>query len=174
MTEQIKKIYEQFECSGKFVSAQPYGSGHINNTYLVKVDEEAEYILQRLNTNVFKDIPKLMQNKERVCQHIRNKLLRSGVGDITRRYITYYHTAKGKPYYKDYDGNYWTLSLFIKGSRSYDVIPNAEIAYQVEKEYGYSPEEIFSSVFYIFIPFSFFVYVYWKNFIFFSIDIFKY
>ena len=52
MTEQIKKIYEQFECSGKFVSAQPYGSGHINNTYLVKVDEEAEYILQRLKTVV--------------------------------------------------------------------------------------------------------------------------
>ena len=136
MTEQIKKIYEQFECSGKFVSAQPYGSGHINNTYLVKVDEEAEYILQRLNTNVFKDIPKLMQNKERVCQHIRNKLLRSGVGDITRRYITYYHTAKGKPYYKDYDGNYWTLSLFIKGSKSYDVIPNADIAYQIGSGLG--------------------------------------
>ena len=136
MTEQIKKIYEQFECSGKFVSAQPYGSGHINNTYLVKVDEEAEYILQRLNTNVFKDIPKLMQNKERVCQHIRNKLLRSGVSDITRRYITYYHTAKGKPYYKDYDGNYWTLSLFIKGSKSYDVIPNADIAYQIGSGLG--------------------------------------
>ena len=131
MMEQIKKIFEQFECSGKFVAAKPYGSGHINNTYLVEVDEEAAYILQRLNTNVFKDIPKLMQNKERVCQHIRNKLLRGGVGDITRRYITYYHTAKGKSYYKDYDGNYWTLSLFIKGSKSYDVIPNADIAYQI-------------------------------------------
>ena len=131
MTDPIKKIYEAFACNGRFVSAEPYGSGHINTTYLVKVDEEVEYILQRLNGQVFRDIPKLMENKERVCQHIRNKLLRQHISDITRKYITYYHTKKGRPYYKDYDGNYWTLSLFIKGSRSYDVIPNAEIAYQV-------------------------------------------
>ena len=66
MSEQIKKIFEEFSCSGKFVSAKPYGSGHINDTFRVQVDEEVEYILQRLNTGVFKDIPKLMQNSFRM------------------------------------------------------------------------------------------------------------
>ena len=77
--DKLKKIYDTFVSSGRFVSATPYGSGHINDTYLVKVDEDVEYILQRLNSNVFKDIPKLVKNKELVCGHIRNRLIRHKV-----------------------------------------------------------------------------------------------
>ena len=61
--DRIKRIYEAFKSSGQFISATPYGSGHINDTYLVKVDEEAEYILQRINGNIFTDIPKLVRNE---------------------------------------------------------------------------------------------------------------
>ncbi len=134
--DKLKKIYDTFVSSGRFVSATPYGSGHINDTYLVKVDEDVEYILQRLNSNVFKDIPKLVKNKELVCGHIRNRLIRHKVSDITRKYITYFYTDKGNAYHKDYEGNYWTLSLFIKGSKSYDVIPDSQIAYQVGIGFG--------------------------------------
>ncbi|WP_065219293.1 MULTISPECIES: phosphotransferase enzyme family protein [Butyricimonas] len=134
--EKLKKIYDTFVASGQFVSATPYGSGHINDTYLVKVDEDVEYILQKINGNIFKDIPKLVQNKELVCGHIRNRLIRQKVSDITRKYITYFYSDKGKAYHKDYDGNYWTLSLFIKGSKSYDVIPDSQIAYQVGIGFG--------------------------------------
>ena len=55
--DKLKRIYDTFVSSGRFISATPYGSGHINDTYLVKVDEDVEYILQRINGNVFKDIP---------------------------------------------------------------------------------------------------------------------
>ena len=58
--DKLKRIYDTFVSSGRFISATPYGSGHINDTYLVKVDEDVEYILQRINGNVFKDIPKLV------------------------------------------------------------------------------------------------------------------
>ena len=61
--DKLKRIYDTFVSSGRFISATPYGSGHINDTYLVKVDEDVEYILQRINGNVFKDIPKLVRNK---------------------------------------------------------------------------------------------------------------
>ena len=134
--DKLKRIYDTFVSSGRFISATPYGSGHINDTYLVKVDEDVEYILQRINGNVFKDIPKLVRNKELVCGHIRNRLIRHKVSDITRKYITYFYTDKGNAYYKDYAGNYWTLSLFIKGSKSYDVIPDSQIAYQVGIGFG--------------------------------------
>lgn len=88
--DRIKRIYEAFKSSGQFISATPYGSGHINDTYLVKVDEEAEYILQRINGNIFTDIPKLVRNKELVCGHIRNRLIKHKINDITRKYITYF------------------------------------------------------------------------------------
>ena len=89
--DKLKRIYDTFVSSGRFISATPYGSGHINDTYLVKVDEDVEYILQRINGNVFKDIPKLVRNKELVCGHIRNRLIRHKVSDITRKYITYFY-----------------------------------------------------------------------------------
>lgn len=94
--DRLKKIYEMFVSSGDFVSATPYGSGHINDTYLVKVDEDVEYILQRINGNVFKDIPKLVQNKELVCGHIRNRLLRHKVSDITREIHHVFLHGQGK------------------------------------------------------------------------------
>ena len=50
--DKLKRIYDTFVSSGRFISATPYGSGHINDTYLVKVDEDVEYILQRINGNV--------------------------------------------------------------------------------------------------------------------------
>ena len=111
--DKLKRIYDTFVSSGRFISATPYGSGHINDTYLVKVDEDVEYILQRINGNVFKDIPKLVRNKELVCGHIRNRLIRHKVSDITRKYITYFYTVKGNAYYKDYEettGRYHSLS----------------------------------------------------------------
>ena len=49
--DKLKRIYDTFVSSGRFISATPYGSGHINDTYLVKVDEDVEYILQRINDN---------------------------------------------------------------------------------------------------------------------------
>ena len=41
-------------------SCEPYGSGHINDTFLVVADKR--YILQRMNTSIFPDPDGLMKN----------------------------------------------------------------------------------------------------------------
>ena len=49
----------RFRLPGRILSVTPYGSGHINGTYLVLVQERerpVRYILQRLNENVFKKV----------------------------------------------------------------------------------------------------------------------
>ncbi len=58
---------------GKATSCRPYGSGHINTTYLVKTDSGIGYILQRLNSHVFHDIPALMANVKAVTEHLQSK-----------------------------------------------------------------------------------------------------
>ncbi len=44
---------------------QPYGSGHINRTYLVVTAAAPAYILQRINTNVFKQ-PEIIATNQRL------------------------------------------------------------------------------------------------------------
>ena len=75
------KIIEKFLVDGEFVSAVPYGSGHINSTRLVtmKTDEgEVKYILQRINNNVFKRPDQLMENYVGVTSYLRGIIEREG------------------------------------------------------------------------------------------------
>ena len=50
-----------------------YGSGHINETYLMTCPEGPKYILQKINTSIFPDVDALMENIRRVTAHIRSK-----------------------------------------------------------------------------------------------------
>ena len=59
-----------FAYIGTPVSCELYGSGHINRTYLIGTDTGAHYILQRLSSVAFHDIPGLMSNIIRVTKHI--------------------------------------------------------------------------------------------------------
>ena len=68
----LLNIVEQFDIEGKVVSIEKYGEGHINNTFLVITDKK-RYVLQRMNTNVFKNIDVLMNNMYKVTTHLKNR-----------------------------------------------------------------------------------------------------
>ena len=52
MAYEPSQIVQQFAIRGNLLMAAPYGEGHINHTYLIKTSQ-CEYILQRINTDVF-------------------------------------------------------------------------------------------------------------------------
>ncbi len=78
MAYNLKEIFEYFEADGTFLTGEPYGSGHIHDTFRIETAEadKDDYILQRLNNRIFKNIPELQHNIERVTVHLRNKLSR--------------------------------------------------------------------------------------------------
>ena len=69
----LKSISAGFVLDGDFVSAERFGTGHINDTFKLATTREA-YILQRINTNVFKAPEALMENFVQVCSHIAGKI----------------------------------------------------------------------------------------------------
>ena len=71
----------------------------------------------------------MQNNIFRVTSHIRKKLEEAGETDIDRKVLTLIPTHDGKLYYRDNEGNYWRMTLFIKDSKSYDDI-NPELAYR--------------------------------------------
>ena len=67
-------ILSVFALSGNAVRCEKTGEGHINCTYLVQTDNGTKYILQRINTAVFKDPVGLMNNIAAVTAHIAGKV----------------------------------------------------------------------------------------------------
>ena len=67
----------QFQIYGEFLGAEPYGTGHINDTYCAVFNQggaPVRYILQRINHNVFKNPVALMENVQRVTGHLGGKV----------------------------------------------------------------------------------------------------
>ena len=97
-----------FTYAGTPVSCELYGSGHINRTYLIGTDTGARYILQRLSSVAFHDIPGLMSNIIRVTEHIAKK---DAGPDSTLHFIP---SENGEYYYLDETGAYWRSYRFVE------------------------------------------------------------
>ena len=139
MKHNIASIAKNFDMRADFISAEPYGSGHINDTYAATYSQagtEVRYIHQRINHLIFKEPLLLMENIERVTSHIRNKLIAAGADDINRRTLTLVPTLDGKTCYIDPDGNYWRTYLFVENAQTYDEITGTNQAYQAAKAFG--------------------------------------
>lgn len=133
----VEMLISQFKIEGDFVSGQAYGSGHINDTYLVimQTTQEDKYILQRVNHNVFKQPEQLMENVRRVTEHIRSKVLAEG-GDVNRQCLNLFPTKSGKCFFCDSDGNHWRVYQCIHDAVGYDIVDKEEIAYEGGRAFG--------------------------------------
>lgn len=69
----MEKIYSKFQLDGLVISCTRYGNGHINETYLLVTSRPHLYILQKLSTQAFKNIPGLMENVIAVTQYLSEK-----------------------------------------------------------------------------------------------------
>lgn len=135
----LERIFRAFDAPGDFLGGAPYGSGHINETFAVKVDlagTPARYLFQRLNTRVFRDPAGLMSNVEHVTAHIHRKLAAQGVHDASRRGLTVLRSREGRPFVEDPLFGFWRGYLFIEGARTYDLLENADQARQAARAFG--------------------------------------
>ena len=139
MKHDLRTVAAHFEISGSFVSAVPYGSGHINDTYLGTYDSNGDtirYIHQRVNHDVFNDPASLMHNVARVTAHQHRKLTEAGVGDTARRALTLIRTAAGDDWHQDADGNTWRTYKFIENASTYDSLETPNQAFEAARAFG--------------------------------------
>ncbi len=135
----LRLISSLFEMRADFVEAQPFGSGHINDTYCAWYDQagcRVRYIHQRVNHHVFKNPVEVMENVARVTDHALERLLAEGNPEAHRRTLTCIPARDGKPYTFDTEGNLWRTYPFIEGAKGYDEIECNEQAYQAARAFG--------------------------------------
>ncbi|HUV12680.1 MAG TPA: mucin desulfatase, partial [Acidobacteriota bacterium] len=137
----LETVVQQFDLPGDFVRADPYGTGHINDTYAVLMDQgesQVRYIFQRINNNVFPDPPKVMENIVRVTSQVRSVLESEGIADASRRTLTVIPTREGQGFWQEtgQDGGFWRSYIFIENARSYDTLQDPRQAFEAARAFG--------------------------------------
>ncbi len=126
----LKEILKHFQIEGEVSHVKLFGDGLINQTYLVETIQSncPNYILQTKNGDIFKDVPGMMDNILKVTNHLKKRIKAAG-GDPDREAMTVIRSHSGEPFYKDEDGKYWTVCLFIADTLEYEKVDSPEIAY---------------------------------------------
>ncbi len=138
MDDFLKKIFNLFAAVGSFHNSYPYGSGHIHDTFLIETTEKNndDYILQRLNVKIFRNIPELQHNIERVTAHLQSKIRNRPGSNIKRECLRLVLSKDGRSWVVDKDGNYWRMYIYIPGHRSYNLVDSPEKAFEGGKAIG--------------------------------------
>lgn len=136
----LKAASESFAIPGEFIRASQYGTGHINDTYSTcwKVNGvEKPYILQRINHDIFRNPPQVMENIARVSAHLRAKLSTLPGSSPDRETLTVVPARNGAMFHQDQHGEYWRTYLFIRDARTVDVCEHPRQAYEASKAFGH-------------------------------------
>ncbi len=133
--DDIREVVAHFPLQGGFLGAQRYGSGHINDTFVAEFNQagsRVRYILQRVNHNIFKNVPHLMENISRVISHVATK----AAGSNNHRALTLVPARDGAPFYKTPAGDFWRVYLFVEGARTYDAVETPLQAFEAARAFG--------------------------------------
>lgn len=136
---ELVQIAEKFQIDGMIEQIKPYGNGHINDTYLLTCHSNAKqknYILQRMNHEVFKDPKGLMENIIGVTTFLQKKIRENG-GNPERESLTVVCTQSRESYCRLDDGTYWRMYLFIEDATSYDAVENQKDFYESAVAFGH-------------------------------------
>lgn len=137
-TIDIDIISLKFGLSGEFVSCCEYGNGNINGTYILEFNENGEikkYILQRINTEVFKKPFELMQNLIGVTDHIKKYYSDRGI-DASRRTLDYLPCDDGNYCCFDGNGNCWRVYKFIDNAYTCETIGSTDVFREAGRAFG--------------------------------------
>lgn len=132
------KILRNFIDYKEIIEIGSFGSGHINDTFIVLIDRFGvyeKYILQRLNTNVFKNPEDVLDNIEKVCRHLEAKIVAEG-GNPKRETTKFLKSTQNRLYFNDEENNYWRAYHFIDDAKSYDIVENPTHFYNAARAFG--------------------------------------
>lgn len=136
MSNHVSEAAEQFSTQGRIIYIREYGNGNINKTFLVTFDTEGEkhFILQCINTQVFRHPELVMQNIRIFIEHMHSRLQTASLEGRRWEIPLILLSHEGRDLWLAPDGSYWRAFSFIDRSLSFDTIRN--IAHAGETGYA--------------------------------------
>lgn len=124
-----------FAIEGNISHVEECHNGHINRTYFLTYDTGKRYVMQMVNTDIFKKPDELMENIVSVTEHIRRGYAAKGI-DPERRALHVVWTKSGKWGHVDRRGIYWRMYDFVEDSNCYMQVESAEMFEKVGVAFG--------------------------------------
>ncbi len=141
-TTYIQFLLDCFWVRGTLVEAEMWRSGHINRTYCVTVrndDETRRYVIQAVNSRVFKNIDALMENAFRVSDYIVHaEAAERGITpeEAARTQVHYLPATQRRTYIPGPTGDAWRIYPCIENAASYLVADTPELAFEAASTFG--------------------------------------
>jgi Ser/Thr protein kinase RdoA (MazF antagonist) len=135
--DHLAAVAAQFASQGRVLDIRAYGCGNVHDTFLVTVAgaEEKNFILQRLNTGVFRRPELVIANIRTVSQHVHQRLAQTPVGPGRRWEVPrVLLTRDGRDHVLDPAGSFWRALSFIEAAQTFDIIKDTVQA----REVGYA------------------------------------
>ena len=131
MLDKLAQVCRAFRIADDLISYEELKAGNINRTYKVNTlkpdGSPKSYIVQEVNTYVFKNPVWVMENIDHVTEHIRAKKLEKVA-------LHFHHTAEGKTYVFDENG-FWRLFNYIE-SDTFNTTTDLEIIRNAGEAFG--------------------------------------
>ncbi|MBE6583613.1 MAG: aminoglycoside phosphotransferase family protein [Ruminococcaceae bacterium] len=139
LTEQdVRNSAAHFAVEGEIVHVEECCNGHINRTYFLTYkngEQTKRYVMQMINTDIFKKPDEVMENIVGVTEHIRKGYVEKGI-DPTRRALNVIWTKSGKWGHVDRRGTYWRMYDFVEDSDCFMAVESAEMFEKVAYAFG--------------------------------------
>ncbi len=135
----MEHIVSQFQIPGKYHCHTEICAGIINRTYLVTMDlcdgTYNKYVVQKINTNVFREPYHVMENIIHVTEYIK-KILISQNGAYSRRVLSFSVSHDGKPYYESEIDGFWRCYEYIDDAIAYNIAPTKDHIFEAGRAFG--------------------------------------
>ena len=147
--QKLKEVCDLFRIEGTYVGHEMIQMGNVNKTYEVKFilpdGQPKSFLVQNVNTYAFRHPVELMDNIDKVTEHIRAKK----PGQIA---LHFHHTEDRKTYVVDGD-NFWRMTNYIP-SVTHNVVKDNRVVYNAGKAFGefqmqlsdFKPEVLFETI----------------------------
>ena len=136
----LEDIFNKFSTGYTFCDAGLYGSGNINDTYLVNAfagDAKRRFFLQRINNYVFPLPSDVMANTIKVTQHLSAAINSSSASEVSNRVLHFYSVGSDSLYYyRGPKGGFWRLCDYIDGATAYDSFESVDMVKQAAIAFG--------------------------------------
>ncbi len=131
---EISSVLSHFPFEGELVSIEPINEGLINTTLVADFGVK-KYVVQKINTNVFKNPDNLMDNIFSVTEYLKEAIEANG-GDAERQTLHFINTVDGKPFYVDENNECWRSYVYLDNSYTISSDCSTDEIYEAARAFG--------------------------------------
>ena len=125
--------------ASSYVNIKQIKIGHINSTYTLYFDQGSSvkrYLLQEINTHVFKNPIQLMENIEKITTFLSEKVRLSGAKNYENLSLRVIHTLDHHSYMISSKNHFFRVYNFIENAKTYQKTNDLKLFYNAGKTIG--------------------------------------